>query len=57
MISEGNPAKISEATKMFKNVALGIIFIMAAWLIVTLITNSLLEKKIDYFTETFLEIT
>ncbi len=41
MTSEGNPGKIREATKMFQNVAVGIGFIIAAWVIVQLIARGL----------------
>ena len=41
MVSEGNPGKLKEATEMFRKVAIGILFILAAWLIVSLILNGL----------------
>jgi phosphotransacetylase len=41
MTSEGNPGKIREATNMFKNVAIGIGFIICAWVIVQLIARGL----------------
>ncbi len=47
MTSGGNPGKISEANKMFEKVAIGIVVVMSAWLIVTLITNALLEPGIS----------
>ncbi len=46
MTSAGNPGKIAEANKMFLRVVQGIILILAAWLIVTLITNALLRDDI-----------
>ena len=49
MTSEGSPGKISEANKMFASVAKGIVLIMAAWLIVTLITGALLKPEINTF--------
>ncbi|MBI4155774.1 MAG: hypothetical protein HY507_00900 [Candidatus Zambryskibacteria bacterium] len=47
MTSEGNPGKLAEANKMFVSVGKGIIFVMAAWLIVHLITNSLLRPEVS----------
>jgi hypothetical protein len=41
MTSEGNPGKIKEANTMFYKVAIGIVVILAAWLIVTLILGAL----------------
>lgn len=45
MSSGGNSGKRQEANKMFVNVGWGIFYIMAAWLIVTLITNALLKDE------------
>ena len=42
MMSGDNPGERSKANEMFRKVAIGIFFVMAAWLIVTLITNALL---------------
>ncbi|MBU1046467.1 pilin [Patescibacteria group bacterium] len=39
----GNPGKIKQAHGIFKNVGLGLILILGAWLIVNLITSSLLK--------------
>ena len=49
MTSEGSPGKLAEANKMFASVAKGIVIIMAAWLIVTLITGALLNHGINTF--------
>jgi hypothetical protein len=43
MISGDNAGARSEANKMLRNVAIGIFFILAAWLIVTLIARALLS--------------
>lgn len=43
MISGESPGKRKEANESLKKVAIGIFFMLAAWLIVTLITNSLLQ--------------
>ena len=47
MTSEGNPDKIKEANGMFLNVAKGIVIVLAAWLIVNLITTALLKPGIS----------
>jgi hypothetical protein len=47
LTSEGNPGKLTQAKKMFQNVAIGIAFVVAAWLIVNLITTSLLGKDLS----------
>ncbi len=41
MISGDNPSKRNDAKKMLGKVALGIVYILAAWLIVTLLLNAL----------------
>lgn len=41
MISGDIPSKRQEANKMLRKVAIGIVFILCAWLIVTLILNAL----------------
>jgi hypothetical protein len=41
MLSEGNPGKLKEANDMFTKVAIGIAWIIGAWLVVSLIMNSL----------------
>ncbi len=46
MISGANPSKRTEANKMFIKVAWGIFFMLAAWLIVNLISNALLNPNI-----------
>ena len=43
MISGGVPAKRQEANKTLLNAAIGIVIILAAWLIVRLITSTLLN--------------
>ena len=48
MTSGGNASKRTEANKMLLNVVYGIIFILAAWLIVNLITTTLIPD-IDTF--------
>lgn len=47
MTSGGNASKRAEANQMLLKVVYGIIFIIAAWLIVNLITNTLLGKSLD----------
>ena len=49
MTSGGNASKRTEANKMLLNVVYGIIFIMAAWLIVKLITSVLLKQGFNTF--------
>ena len=49
MISEGNPNKLKEATEMFRKVAIGILFILGAWLIVSLILNGLFVNSTVQF--------
>ncbi len=50
MISGSNPGKRSEANSMLQKVVIGIAFILLAWLIVTLITNALIDPaKINTF--------
>ena len=49
MISGDNPSKRGEANKTLLNVVKGIAFILAAWLIVTLITSALLRTGIIQF--------
>jgi len=48
MTSAGNPAKITEANNMFVSVLWGLFFVLAAWLIVHLITNALLKEPISF---------
>ncbi|MBU4536903.1 pilin [Patescibacteria group bacterium] len=43
MYLSGDPGKISNAHGIFRNVALGLVFILGAWLLVNLITSSLLK--------------
>ena len=43
MISGDNASKRKDANKMIYNVVIGIIIVLAAWLIVTLITGALLQ--------------
>ncbi len=45
--SGGSSSERDKANKMLLSVAKGIAFILAAWLIVTLITNSLLDKSVS----------
>lgn len=49
MISGDNAGERTKAREMLRKVAIGIIFILAAWLIVTLITNALLNSNIIKF--------
>ena len=42
MTTGSNPGNKAKANKMFMNVAIGIFFMLAAWLIVKLITNALI---------------
>lgn len=42
IMAQGQPGKISTAHGIFKNVALGLFFILGAWLLVNAITSSLL---------------
>jgi preprotein translocase subunit YajC len=46
MMYSDNAGKRAETTKMFYSVAKGIVVILAAWLIVTLITNTLLTEEV-----------
>ncbi len=46
MISGTNPSARKDANRMLTKVAIGIFFILAAWLIVTLIANTLLTDEI-----------
>jgi hypothetical protein len=46
MTSGGSPGQRTQANKMFINVAWGIFFMLAAWLIVTLILNSLASTAV-----------
>ncbi|MCX6701765.1 MAG: pilin [Candidatus Zambryskibacteria bacterium] len=48
MISGDNAGERTKANEMLRKIALGIIFILAAWLIVTLITNTLLKDAIKF---------
>jgi hypothetical protein len=49
MISGDSPGERAKANKMFVSVAKGIFFALGAWLIVTLITNALLNDDINTF--------
>ena len=49
MISGDNPGERKEANKMLWKVVVGIVLVLAAWLIVNLITDVLLGKKLDNF--------
>jgi hypothetical protein len=49
MKSGDNPGERKKANDMLKSVAIGIGWILAAWLIVTLITNTLLGSGINTF--------
>ncbi len=49
MISGGNSGERAKANAMLMKVVTGIIIIMAAWLIVTLITGALLNPNINTF--------
>lgn len=42
--SAGNPAQVERAHRIFKNVAIGFIIALAAWLIVHTITTTLLDE-------------
>ena len=46
MISGDNPGERAAANKMLRSVAIGIFFIIAAWLIVTLIANTLVSGSV-----------
>jgi len=46
MTSGANPGQRTKANEMLKKVAIGISLILAAWLIVSLITNSLLTDNL-----------
>lgn len=46
MISGDKPGERQKANEMLRKVAIGIVFILAAWLIVTLIANSLLTPGV-----------
>ncbi len=46
MISGSNPGERTKANKMLQSVAIGIFFVLAAWLIVNLITTSLLKEDV-----------
>lgn len=41
MTSEGSPAKLNKAHKMFQSVAIGIALMLGAWVIVTMIASAL----------------
>jgi len=45
MTSQGDAAQVSKARGIFKNVAIGFIFVLSAWLIVYLIVTSLLDPE------------
>ena len=42
----GDSGKISQAHEIFKNVVLGLVLALAAWLIVNTIANALLDKSV-----------
>ena len=44
--SGGNPGQIDKAKGIFRNVAIGLVFVISAWLIVYLIISNLVEKEI-----------
>jgi hypothetical protein len=46
LISGDNPSKRAEANKMLTKVAIGIFFVLAAWLIVNLIATALLNSSV-----------
>lgn len=46
MTSGGSPGERAKANKMFEKVAIGIFVILCAWLIVNLITSSLLKDEL-----------
>ena len=46
MVSGDNAGERAKANQMFFKVAIGIFFILAAWLVVDLITNALLGKSL-----------
>lgn len=50
LISGDKPAKRAEANRMLSMVAIGIFFVMAAWLIVNLISTTLLTADIQSVT-------
>lgn len=45
MMSGDNPGKRAEGISMIKQVLVGLVFILAAWLIVSTIVNALLSKE------------
>lgn len=47
MISGSSPGKRTEANNMLQKVVIGIFFMLSAWVIVTLITNSLLKTDVN----------
>src|SRR5262249_47708912 len=49
MTSGDNPNKRDAAKRMLWKIVLGIVFILSAWLIVTLITNNLLNEEVRKF--------
>ncbi|MBA3732835.1 hypothetical protein H0W91_00475 [Patescibacteria group bacterium] len=49
MINGSNPSERTKINAMLVKVLIGMGFILAAWLIVTLITNSLLDKPVIFF--------
>lgn len=49
LTSGGNQPQLYRAHGMFTKVALGIVWVLAAWLIVTLITNALLTPAARQF--------
>ena len=49
MTSGGNASKRQEANKMFTKVIIGIVVVVAAWLIVRLITSTLLDPSVVQF--------
>lgn len=48
LTSSGNPSHVTRAHSIFKNVVVGIIIALAAWLIVNTIITTLVAKPADY---------
>jgi len=47
LTSAGDTGKVSQAHAIFKNVAIGFVLALSAWLIVYTITNTLLEEEVQ----------
>ena len=56
MTAGDKPANITKANGMFQKVAIGIAWVMAAWLVVNMITNALLGNNIVQFIQQYGQI-